>query len=177
VREETVESDASETNDDAQIVEQTEFFVEPGSAVAQFFRCRLVTGWRATPYRRDPQVGQLHAVVARCRVRLRGESRFAEHWVEEVSRPVASEGASSAIGTMRAGSEAQRQHSRIGIAKRRNRLAPVRPIAIGTALHSGDFGAVSPKPFAALARHDAGVQNAEASRGKHNAILWDERTS
>ena len=102
VGQQTVKSDAAEADDDTQMLEEGNLLVDPWSAIAQLLRCGLVRGWRATPNRGDPKIGELHAVIARYGVGLRGKACFMQNGIQEVSRAVASEWAARAVGAVRA---------------------------------------------------------------------------
>ena len=76
-----------------------------------------------------------------------------QHAVEPVAGFVASEHAAGAVRSMGAGSEPENENARLGIAKTRDRLAPILPIAIGPALDGGNVDTVIAQTRASFA-HD-----------------------
>ena len=64
-----------------------------------------------------------------------------------------------AVGAVRAGRQAERQHARLLVAEGGHGLAPVLPVRIGAAADAGHLGAVRAQPRAAIAGHDSCVQN------------------
>ena len=64
----SVEGDAAQTNDDAEVSEQAQFLIEPWRAVTLFFRSGFI-GWRgATNDGADPETGETQSVFSRGRL-------------------------------------------------------------------------------------------------------------
>ena len=171
---EPIERDAAKADHDAQVAKKTEFFVKPRGAVTLLFRRGLVVRRRAAHHRADPKIGELHAVVTRIGVWLRGEARLVQHGIEEMPGTIASEWAASAIGSVGARSETKRQDARAGIPERRYRPAPVLPVRVSAATHSSNFSAVGAKPLTSIASDDAGIEGFKCAQGgSHESILGD----
>ena len=159
VAEQSIEGNAAQTHDNAQILKQAKLFVEPGCAVELLLRRRFV-GWRsAANHSADPQVSEFHAVVAGDGFRFRGKASFMQHRKQKIARSVAGEGPPGAVGSVCPRRQAQRKHARPLIAERGHRLAPVLPIGIGAAADTSHFGAVFAQPRTTLARNDSCIQS------------------
>jgi hypothetical protein len=90
-----------------------------------------------------------------------------QHGIHEIAGSVAGERASGAIGAVSAGSESHDQNAGQRIAESGNGLAPVFPVAIGTALLAGDLLAISDQTGAASAGDHVLVEN---GKPRHWAI-------
>lgn len=64
VRNDAIEGNLAEADDDAQIFERCDLFVEEGSAVGNLIGERLVSGRRAADYCGDPRILEGHPVFA-----------------------------------------------------------------------------------------------------------------
>jgi hypothetical protein len=67
---------------------------------------------------------------------------------------------------MRSWGKAKSKNSRIRVAERRNRAAPILPIGVGSPAHTCDLDAVGTKAGTELAFHDAGVESFEGVGGR-----------
>ena len=126
----------------------------------------LLPGGGAAADRGDPEIAQAHAVIAAARDRLGGKARVVEHGIEEVAGAIAREGASGAIGAVRAGSKAEDQDAGFGIAKAGNGTTPVRLVAIGTTADLGHLGAPGAEARAALAGNDLLIESFQRGWGR-----------
>jgi hypothetical protein len=77
---------------------------------------------------------------------------------KKIPRPIAGEGPPGAVGSMCAGSQAKSQHTRLRIAKRGHRPAPVFVVCIRAFFRARHFGAICAQPHAAIAGNDAFIQ-------------------
>lgn len=111
--------------------------------------------------RGDVGIVQHEAISKRNASRLRCKFRSVEGAEQIVAGPVAGEHAAGAICTVRRGSQPKDEEARLGIAKGRNRLAPIIPIAISTALLPRYAGTIDSQPLAFLACDDFILKNFE----------------
>src|ERR1700675_88152 len=119
-----LESDSSQSNDDAQIFQPFEFALQIRSAVSQFLGQRLVVRRRATGGGGYIETSQHLSIVTSGRSGQRGESRLVQHRVHEVAGRVSGERAAGAIRAVGAGSESKLEDAGMGIPETRNGLAP-----------------------------------------------------
>ena len=170
----TIECDTSEADNNAKMLEEGNLLVEPGRAVAQFLWCGLVRGWCSTPNRGDPKIGELHTVIARCGVGLRGKARFMQNRIQEIPGAVTREWATCPVGTMRAGCQAQDEDARLWVAKRRHRAAPVLPLGVGSAARCSHLRTMCPQAGAECAEDDARIERLQGiGFGAHGGIVGD----
>ena len=162
----SVPRDVPQADHDAQPGEQRDLFVEPACAVRQLAGRGLVVRRGAAADGGDPQIAQLHAIVAAARCGLRGEARLVEHGIEKVAGAVAGEGPTGAVGAVRARRESQDEDTGRGIAKAGHGTAPIGLVAIGAAAGAGHLGAPGAETRAALAGNDAGIQRVQRGRGR-----------
>jgi hypothetical protein len=97
---------------------------------------------------------QLEPVVAIGGIGLVGKSGFMQDGEHELAGSIAGEGASSAVGAVRTGGQAQDEHSRIGIAEAGHRFAPIFAVAVSPAFLAGHLFAIRNQPRTAGASDD-----------------------
>src|SRR5271157_5473322 len=85
VAEEAVKGDLAQADDDAQVVEQAEFLVEPGRAITQLLGSGFVGRRGAMSDGGDPEAAEFHAVVAGDGPGLRGKTGLMEDGIEKVA--------------------------------------------------------------------------------------------
>src|SRR5665213_1008777 len=100
VAKQSIEGNAAQTHNNAQILKQAKLLIEPGCAVALLLRRGFVGGRRAANHSTDPQVSEFHAVVAGDGFSLRGKASFMQHRKQKISRSVAGEGSPGAVGSV-----------------------------------------------------------------------------
>ena len=110
-------------------------------------------------------------------MRLRGEACFVQNGIKKIPRAVAGEGPACPVGTVRTGSEAQREDASFRIAKRRHRTSPILPIDVSAAADLGDLSRMLAKPRTEIAANNARIQRMEGARGSryHSSRLYRER--
>ena len=86
------------------------------------------------------------------------EARAVQGFVEEISRAIASEHPSSAIGAVRGGSESQDQKGSMRVAESRDRVAPVGPLEKRGTLQASNGFPVLDEPGTFAATDDFLVQ-------------------
>lgn len=176
VREETIKSDPPKADNHAKVSKQSDFLVEPGSAVAQFLRSGFVAGRSATSNGGDPDVLQLHAILQRTCNGLGGESGVVKNGIKEVARTIAREGTASPVGAVGSGGKAESKNAGFRVAEGGNWSTPVLLIDIGTTADTGDLTAVCAKARAALAADDLRIQLFEsAGRMGHPFLGYNVR--
>src|SRR5947207_253126 len=92
---------------------------------------------------------------------LGGKACAVEDWIHEVTRAIARERPSRAIGPMCSRCKAQDQDLSVHIAETWHRLGPVVPTQIGTTLLSSYLLTIRDQPFAAYATDHILVQDFE----------------
>ncbi len=122
------ESNPSQGHYHFHILEPVHFAIEIRRAIGQFLRQRLVVGRRAADRGGDVEVLQFESVRAVRGRRLIGESGLVQDRIHEFAGGIAGERTSGAVGAVGAGSEAEHQHARVGIAEARDGLSPIFPI-------------------------------------------------
>src|SRR5208337_1115860 len=167
-----LESDSSQSYDDAQIFESFDFALQKRSAVDQFLGQRLVAGRRTAGGGGYVETGQHLAIVAGGRGGQQRKSGFVQHRVHEVAGGVSGERAAGAIGAVGAGSESEHEDAGMGIAEAGNGLAPVLAVAESAALLAGYALAIFNQPRTAHAGDDFDVQNLEPVGGRHAPSLY-----
>src|SRR5262249_856148 len=110
----------------------------------------------------DVGIAELQAVAPMRGRRLRRKSGFVEHPIKKMSGAVAGEGTAGTVGTVGPRREPQNQQACLRVAPSRNRLSPVVPIEVGTALFLADLATVRDQPRTARASNDFLIQLGEA---------------
>src|SRR5665213_1792139 len=123
-------SDRAEAEDDAQLGQGGDFGVEVGLAPMQLLGRRPVSRRGAMQRRTDQRVAQLHAVVAVALFGPVGKSGAVERSIEPDARRVAGERPARTVRTVCPGGESDQHESSVRIAERRDRTAPIRPLAV-----------------------------------------------
>ncbi len=141
-RQVVVEGEFSERHYDPDALEPFKFLDQESPAVQRLLARRLVIGRRAAHRGGDVAIAQAQPVVAFDGLRLAGKSGAIERVEKIFAAAVAGEHASRAVRSVRAGRESENQEPRPRIAKRRDRLRPVIPFPISSALHLRDARAV-----------------------------------
>ena len=154
-----VEGQASERDNDFQIVEQFQFFFQIRAAVAHLFRERLVAWGSAADGGADVCVGELKVVAPRDAGRLRGETGLEKSPIEEVAGAVAGEHAPGPIGAVRAGREADQEHAGAGIAEAGHWFGPIILVAVGATFYASDFLAVFNQARTSPASNNLAIQD------------------
>jgi hypothetical protein len=114
----------------------------------------LVVRWGATDCGADVRVDQLQPVVARNAGGLGGKAGGVEDRVQKISRAIAGEYASRAIGAVGPWGEADQKQPGVGIAKAWHWFRPIIPVQVRTALDAAHFFAIGHQARALLARDD-----------------------
>src|ERR1700676_2560270 len=94
----SVKGNVAKANYNTHIIQEPDLFVEPWCAVGEFLGGRLVAGRGATGDGGDPQVMQLHAIVSRTGVGLRGKSDVVKHRKQKIPGTLTCEPAARAVG-------------------------------------------------------------------------------
>lgn len=156
-----IEGDLSQHHHNAKIPQQVQFAFKEGPAVAQLYRQRFVSGWRAVDRGRDPCIMQLETIFRTLALRLRRESGVVQRTIQEVAGTISREHTSSTIGAMCSGSEAENQQARGRVAERRYWFSPIFPFEECPAFRRRHFAAVPDQTGATPA-----VNNFPVQRGK-----------
>ena len=156
----SVPGDFSERQHGARL-EDFQFAEEIVAAIREFGGERLIGGRSAADGGGDVGVFQLEAVVAANGSGLIGEARSVERGEEKIAGAVSSENAAGAVAAVGGGSEAENEELGMRVAETGDGLAPVGPIAKGSAFFLGDFFAVNDEARALAAGDDFFVQDTE----------------
>lgn len=148
-REISVEGDPPQRNHDPQIPHQRQFLNQPTPAGADFNRARLVLRRRAVHRTSDPGIHQLHAILPRNTLRLRGKTGLEQCAIEKLPGTIPGKYAPGAVRAVRAGRQTDDQQTRVQRPERRNRTAPVGLFGISAPLHCGYFADIFDQPWAA----------------------------
>ncbi len=117
---------------------------------------------RSAPQRRgDDAIAQLQTVVRRERRRPACEARAIQCGIKKIAGRVAGEHPPRAIAPVRAGREPHQHQTRERIAERRNRSAPVRPVAVRALFLVGNATAVGAQFRTFRAAHHGTLQSIE----------------
>jgi len=165
-----IEGDLAQDHHDLHPRQGGEFPVQVARAVGDLLRRRLVGRRSAMHGGSDIGVVQTQAVIFVERCGLGGEAGVVQHAIQEVAGAVAGERASSAIGAMRAGSEAENQDAGPRVAPAGNGPCPVVPFAIGAAFFPPELLAIVHQSRAAGASGDLCIEPDEGGGG-HRASL------
>ena len=168
---EGVEGDLAQGEHDAEVGEQVELFVEVGRAGGQLARGGLVVGRGAADGGGDPEVVELHAIVAGDGGWLGGVAGGVKQWVEEGAGAVTGERAAGAVGAVGTGGQAQEEDAGSLVAEAGDGAGPILVVAVGAAFFAGDGIAVCAEARAALAGDDLLVEQGEWGDG----LGWDGR--
>ncbi len=166
-----VESDSSQSNDDAQVSKSLDFALQKRSAVGQFLGQRLVVWRRAASGGGDVKIAQNKPIASVSGRGLIRKSGFVQHRVHEFAGGVSGERAAGAIGTVGAGSESEHQDAGMGIAEAGNGLAPVFAVAVSAALLAGNALAIRDQTRTARAGDDFRIQDLEPGGQGHAAFI------
>jgi hypothetical protein len=121
-------------NDDAEVGQQLHFLLQVRAAPGKLLRRGLVARRCATDRRRDIEICEPEAVVARNRVGLGGKAGLVQHPVEEVPGGVPGEHAAGAVGAVGPWGQSDEQHPGVWVPERGNREAPIWVVLKSTAL-------------------------------------------
>ena len=140
-----IKRNLSQDNDNPNIQQVRELRFKMRLASGDFFRRRFVVGRRAAHRSGDKCIGQQEAVINRLRGWNVRETVTMHRGHQEIARSASAipcENAPGAICSMRSRRETENEHSRVRIAKPRDRFAPVNVIAKGGPFHSSDFATI-----------------------------------
>lgn len=130
--------DPSERDHDPRAPKRRDLGLEVRRAVGDLLGRRPVGGWRAAHGGQDVRVAKLQAVIGSLRGGEAGEAAGVHGPHQEIARPVAREDAPGAVGAVSGGGQPEDEHAGGGIAKARNRPAPVRLGAVRRFLFARD---------------------------------------
>jgi hypothetical protein len=150
----TVKGDLPQADDDTDALQGLDLGGEMRGAVAEFLRRGFVARRSAANDRGDPGVAQFETVIAGDRAPLAGEAEVVEDGIHEVAGAVSGEGTAGAVGSVSAGSEAEDEDTRAGVAEAGNGPSPVGLVLIGATFGLRDTSAVDTETGAALAVDD-----------------------
>ena len=113
--------------------------LEIAAAIENFTRERFILRRSAAACCGDVCVLKLQAILAVNGTGLIRKARFVQGSVEKIAGAVAGEHAPCAIRSVGGGGESENEQLRVRVAESRDRLAPILPLAIGTAFFEGDL--------------------------------------
>lgn len=151
--------------------------LEERPAGEAFLREGPVVRGGATERCRDERVVELEAVVARCRLKLRGEPEPMKRSIEPLSGAISGEHPARSVGTVRRRSEADDQQTRLWISKTRHRTAPVLLVFVCRSLFACDLLAPQYQPWAYAAQGDFGFEFGEADQLRVRIYQWSNSSS
>jgi hypothetical protein len=149
-----VEGYLSQADDDTNARQSLNLRGQVSCAVANLLGKGLIAGWGATYYSGDPGVPELETVIAGDGARFGRKTQVMKDGIHKVSRSVAGEATTGAIGSVGPGSETEDENSGSWIAKPGNGASPIGLVLVGASLGFSDASAVVAKAGAALAVDD-----------------------
>jgi hypothetical protein len=167
----SIKGDLSQTDDDTHTWQRLDFSSEVRGAVTNLLWLGLVARWSTADDGGDPGMAEFEAVVAVDGAGFVRETKFMQDGIHEVAGTIASEGASSTVGSVGAGGQTEDENAGAWIAEPGNGTRPVGLVQVGAALRFADAATVVAKTGTAFAGDD-GVTNLLKEWGR---ILCVER--
>ncbi len=153
----SVESETSQRDDHAYVVQQSQLVQKIGLAVRDFLTIRSVAGRNAVDHLRDEAIAEGETILTMGRPRLVCEAVAVQGFVQPITTAVAGEGAPRTVGAMRCRGQPDDQESSKRVAEAGNGSAPI---------------GFAPKPAHLLSRHVLAVRHEPgAASALDNAFL------